>query len=112
MAYVPLSRLNQVPELEGEYPEFSMFGELRARGLYVRHAKNITINNVILRLEKKYYRPVFVFHDLEGLVMQNIGLPAGRTNQVVYRKVDDASLDSSVSAQKYEVRYPEVAVKD
>ena len=99
MAYLPLSRLNQVPEQEGNYPEFSMFGELPAWGLYVRHARNIELDQVAFRLEESDFRPAFVYDDVTGLVMKNIDLPAGKTHQIVFRSVTEAALDETASGQ-------------
>lgn len=67
MAYVPLSRLSAVPEKIDEYPEFSMFGELPAYGIYVRHVRGLTLDNVNYRLKDSDFRPVYVFDDVEGL---------------------------------------------
>ncbi len=70
-AYASLSRLDQIPEKEHDYPEFSMFGELPAWGFYVRHANGIVFRNVTLKIRKKDYRPAFVFDDVQGLTMEN-----------------------------------------
>src|SRR6185295_3544873 len=51
-AKLGLKELDNVPEKITGYPEFSMFGELPAWGLYVRHAKNIKINNLVLIADK------------------------------------------------------------
>ncbi|MCS6991667.1 MAG: glycosyl hydrolase family 28 protein [Chitinophagales bacterium] len=69
MAYMPLWRLHQVPEKEAEYPEFSMFGELPAWGLYVRHVSGLTMNNVKLCIAAPDYRPAIVFDDVHQLRM-------------------------------------------
>ena len=66
MAYLPLSRLKDIPELEKSYPEFSMFGELPAWGFFVRHVKNIIFHNVKLKLKDKDFRPAYVFKDVGG----------------------------------------------
>lgn len=58
-------QLNKVPEKINGYPEFSMFGELPAWGLYVRHAENITVNNLVLIADKKDYRPAIVLDDVQ-----------------------------------------------
>lgn len=63
-AKIGLGELNKVPEKITGYPEFSMFGELPAWGLYVRHAKNIKVNNLVLIAEKKDYRPAVVLDDV------------------------------------------------
>ena len=59
--------LAAIPEWERRYPEFSMWKELPAWGLYIRHADNITLRNVTLRLEGEDYRPAIVVDDVNGL---------------------------------------------
>ena len=67
MAYVPLWRKQDVPEQIQKYPEFTMFGELPAWGLYLRHLRNITLKNVQLSLKADDFRPMIVEEDVEGL---------------------------------------------
>ena len=67
MAYASLSSLDRVPEAEKNYPEFSMFGELPAWGLYVRHAAGLTIEEMALHLRESDYRPACVFDDAEAV---------------------------------------------
>ncbi|MBO4599859.1 MAG: hypothetical protein J5641_03880, partial [Bacteroidales bacterium] len=64
--------LAAIPEWEKRYPEFSMWKELPAWGLYLRHADNITLRNVTLRLGGEDYRPAIVADDVEGLVVENL----------------------------------------
>jgi len=65
-AKVGLDELEKVPELEKNYPEFSMFKELPAWGFYIRHAKGITMENVKLVCDKKDYRTAVVLDDVHG----------------------------------------------
>lgn len=65
-AKVGLDELEKVPEMGGAYPEFSMFKELPAWGFYIRHAKNISFENVRLICEKKDYRTAVVLDDVKG----------------------------------------------
>lgn len=74
MAYIPLWDLKRVPEQIKEYPEFSMFGELPAWGLYVRHAENLHLKNIQFKLANEDYRPAFVFDDVQGLILRQIKL--------------------------------------
>jgi len=60
------SDLDSIPEMASSYPEFSQFIELPAWGIYVRHAKNITFENVTLTAKAKDYRPAIVFDDVKG----------------------------------------------
>lgn len=72
MAYMPLWRLDDVPEEIGKYPEFSMFGELPAWGFYVRHVNHITFHCVHLSLRDSDFRPAFVFDDVHQLTMEQV----------------------------------------
>jgi hypothetical protein len=67
MAYVPMSRIDKIPENINKYPEFSMFGELPAYGIYVRHVRGLKLKNVQYKLKDHDFRPVYVFDDVEGL---------------------------------------------
>ncbi len=102
MAYVPLSRLEQVPENEKDYPEFHMFGELPAWGFYVRHATGLTFKNVKLTLDEKDFRPSFVFDDVDGLKMEQIDLPNPNKKQIVLHKTKDTQVDAKVLLLKLE----------
>jgi len=63
-AKILLNELDSVPEKPAAYPEFSMFHELPAWGIYIRHAKDIQVNNLILSCEKKDYRTAIVLDDV------------------------------------------------
>jgi len=93
MAYVPLSRLEQVPEQVDRYPEFSMFGELPAWGFYVRHVGNIHMKNIRLVLLDTDFRPAFVFDDVLNLKMEGVELPPGMRDQIFLHKVETCDLD-------------------
>lgn len=96
MAYVSLSRLEQVPENEKNYPEFSMFGELPAWGFYVRHASGITFKNIKLTLENHDFRPAFVFDDVDGLKMEQIKMPDQGKKEIILHKTKNDHLDDKV----------------
>jgi len=56
----------QPPELENRYPEPSMFGGMPSHGFFLRHAKNISLNNVEISSLKEDLRPAFVLQDVQG----------------------------------------------
>jgi hypothetical protein len=64
--------LDSIPEMIDTYPEFSQFKELPAWGLFIRHAKGITLENVRLVAEAKDYRPAIVADDVQGLVIKDL----------------------------------------
>ncbi|MDP4224525.1 MAG: glycosyl hydrolase family 28 protein [Bacteroidota bacterium] len=78
-AKVGLDELGKVPEMQASYPEFSMFRELPAWGFYIRHARGITFDNVVLTCERKDYRTAIVMDDvhdssLKGLKVNEPGV--------------------------------------
>lgn len=60
------------PEQEKVYPEPSMFGTIPAKGFYIRHARNITLDNVNFHYEKEDGRPLFITDDVENIVCRHI----------------------------------------
>ena len=87
MAYIPLSRFKDVPEEITSYPEFSMFGELPAYGLYVRHVNALSLNQITFTLQEQDFRPAFVFDDLDTLTLHNIIFLKKINAQVVMKDV-------------------------
>ena len=82
--------LDSIPEMIDVYPEFSQFKELPAWGLFIRHAKGITLENVRLVAGAKDYRPAVVADDVDGLVIKDLKTdePASKgKKQVVKRNV-------------------------
>lgn len=78
------AELSAIPEWERRYPEFSMWKELPAWGLYLRHADNITLRNVTLRSKGSDYRPAIVADDVSGLSIEKAAIdhPAADRKQV------------------------------
>ncbi|HEY4206481.1 MAG TPA: glycosyl hydrolase family 28 protein [Puia sp.] len=68
-AYVAADSVNLVPEREEAYPEFSMFGELPAAGVFVRHARGIRLKKVHFIFRKEDFRPACVFDDVSRLII-------------------------------------------
>lgn len=66
----PLSKA--VPEKETAYPENRMFGwELPSYGFYIRHAKNITLENIRISLLQPDARPAFWLEDAHNVRIIN-----------------------------------------
>ncbi|GGB17383.1 exo-poly-alpha-D-galacturonosidase [Puia dinghuensis] len=65
-----LDSLAYVPENESAYPEYSMFGELPAWGLYVRHVSGLQLRQVTLRHQQESFRPAMVFDDVKGVSVE------------------------------------------
>lgn len=63
-ASVSLTELGNVPENAAGYPEFSMFRELPAWAMYIRHAEDVQVRNADLSCMKKDYRTAIVLDDV------------------------------------------------
>jgi polygalacturonase len=101
-AYIPLDRLDDVPENIKNYPEYNMFGELPSWGFYVRHVKNISMENITLKLKDVDFRPAFVFDDVENINMKNIEIPDIQTEQIILKQVKNIDLDEKMNHCKKE----------
>jgi len=57
----------KVPERPRTYPQVTMYGALPAHGLYVRHARDVSIRNLELVTEQPDVRPALVADDVSEL---------------------------------------------
>jgi hypothetical protein len=78
-ANASLDRLDSIVEIPEKYPDFSMFKELPAWGIYIRHAKNLQFTNIKLHCEKKDYRMPVVLDDVHST--RFLSLSAKQPNQ-------------------------------
>jgi hypothetical protein len=65
-----------VAELESQYPEGTMFGDLPAAALYVKRAAGLVIQNFRFRPASPLFRPVFTFDSVTGLTFNQDYLPS------------------------------------
>ncbi|HET9571676.1 MAG TPA: glycosyl hydrolase family 28 protein [Bacteroidales bacterium] len=65
-----------LPENEADYPEITMFGKVMpAYGMFIRHAEQIKIKDVEIKLDKADERPSISSMDLKGLTLGRCNLP-------------------------------------
>lgn len=83
-AKVGLDELDKVPENADFYPEFSMFDELPAWGLYMRHAKDIQVEGLTLSCEKKDYRAAIVNDDVHHASFTGVKVSKPDKREPVY----------------------------
>jgi polygalacturonase len=99
-ANMPTWRMEGVPENKENYPEFSMFGELPAWGLYVRHVSGLKLKNIRLEAKEKDYRPSVVMDDVDDLEIINMEvLGEGYPKQIVVKNVKDVKIKSDESIE-------------
>jgi polygalacturonase len=75
-----------IAEKEKAYPENRMFGNtLPAYGMYVRHVKNITLDNIQFYLIRPDYRPAILFDDAQDITLRafQASQPEGKQQKIV-----------------------------
>ena len=82
-AYFPLDSLTHITENTTGYPEFSMFGELPAWGMYVRHTNGITMKNITIRSTKDDFRTAMIFDDVNNIQLEKIHIGSGKNLPIV-----------------------------
>ncbi|GEO12233.1 exo-poly-alpha-D-galacturonosidase [Segetibacter aerophilus] len=93
-ANAALDRLDSIPEIPAKYPDFSMFKELPAWGIYIRHAKGISFSNITLRCEKKDYRSPIVLDDVHQSQFSAVSIKGtgGSKNNIYKYKSSDVTV--------------------
>lgn len=87
-----------VPEAEKAYPEPQKFGVLPAYGFFIRHAKNIELNNVEISFLGKESRPAFFLSDVKGLSLRNVTAQKGSSAFLfMLQQVEDFTIRDSKS---------------
>lgn len=71
-ANAPLNKLDSIAEKKTAYPEYSMFKELPAWGVYIRHARDIKFSDFNLWCNKKDYRTGVVVDDVHHSAFTSI----------------------------------------
>ena len=101
LANMPLSRLDEVPEKIAKYPEFSMFGELPAWGLYVRHMDGLIMKNIKHSIKAPDYRPALVFDDVRNLDVESL-LIQGETKEkhIILHNTENVKIDNKEAILK------------
>ena len=90
-------------EYSGSYPENRMYGFVYpSSGLFLRHIKNVTLNNIELTVRYEDYRPAVILDDLHNVTLNalNSDTPAGG-NAVI-------QIENST---KISIRNPKIASK-
>ena len=83
----------QPAENAEKYPEPTMFGDLPATGVFIRHARNIELSNVEIATESADTRPAFYLDDVDGADFFRLKFPQrAQSNQIRLKTVSDFRL--------------------
>jgi polygalacturonase len=78
--------LIEVPEMEDGYPDPRNFGEIPAYGFFIRHARNIQMNNINIEFENTDARPVFILDDVKNVDFMNVKAETAKDVPVFWLK--------------------------
>ncbi len=80
-------------ENNDKYPEPTMFGDLPATGMFIRHAKNIELSNIDIATESTDARPAFHLDDVDTADFFRLKFPQrAQSNQIRLKNVSDFRL--------------------
>lgn len=74
VAHISLDELDHVPDFPERYPEFSMFGELPACALFLRHTRGIVLRQSRFELKSPDFRPALVLDRAVDTELDGISL--------------------------------------
>lgn len=74
VAHISLDELHSMPDLPQRYPEFSMFGELPAWALFLRHTRGIVLRQSRFDLKSPDFRPALVLDRAVDTELDGISL--------------------------------------
>ncbi len=94
-----------MPEKEDKYPEPGMFGDCPVYGLYVRHARNISINDIFLHTINPDLRPPFEFNDVKGIYIGHVNAQSRKSgNALILKNVSGLTITGCPGLPDKEVR--------
>ena len=94
---------SEVPELIDEYPEGIMFGILPSYGLFLRHAENVSLNNVFLSFENEDNRTPIIADDVQGLRLSGIISQTGPETNECMQLIDCSRVEINTSSSSKQV---------
>lgn len=95
----------EVPEFEKGYPEPQKFGVLPVYGFFIRHVKNIELNNVNLYLLGQENRPAIMLTAVKGIKLRNVTVPENRKSGfLVLKDVTNLSIKDSKPFKELEIK--------
>lgn len=93
IAKATLENLGQIMDSRSRsYPEFTMYGELPAWGLVVRHVNGIRLENVKFRLAKEDYRHALIFDKSRDVEIDNLRIYGEKKTPVIFNHLTPKSV--------------------
>jgi hypothetical protein len=104
----------KVVEDEKGYPQPTIWKELPSSGLFIRHAKNIQVNGLMLNAAATDPRIPVIAQDVDGLQLRSISGLNNFTAPVFFKGIDvqNVSIDTPLGWKKQVAQLPVPAVKE
>ncbi len=97
--------LLQVEEHEKSYPDPQEFGDMPAYGFIIRHAKNIELNHVEMKLENDDFRPAFILDDVIGAGLNDVTVTkVGTVPSVILKNVEAIRIKDCRPVSDYQIQ--------
>ena len=94
-----------VPEYEKMYPEPEKFGVLPAYGFFIRHVKNIQLNNVEVSYLGKETRSAIILDDVKGVELNRVKVQTVKNRpSIILKNVSDFSAKGSSPIQDISIK--------
>jgi glycosyl hydrolase family 28 len=84
-AILSLDKLNTIPELPAQYPEFSMFKELPAWAIFIKHAANIKFSALTMVCLRKDFRVPIVLDDVSKATFSGVKITQQGKKKDIYQ---------------------------
>ncbi len=85
-AKISIDNAQDVPEKADNYPEYDMFGELPAWGMYVRHAQNLQLANVFLAAANEDFRTAVVLDNVQTASFKKLTVKEQNSKRKIYTR--------------------------
>jgi hypothetical protein len=83
-----------------------MFGVAAAYGLFVRHAKNITIDDVEFNILEPDHRPGLLFDDVSGIDLRNVTVQrTDDSNAIILKNVTNCTILQSRGIEDQKISF-------
>jgi hypothetical protein len=97
-----------LPEYRGAYPENRMYGFVYpSSGLFFRHVKDITLNNIDLEVRNEDFRPAIIFEDVHNAKLNSLAAmpPVGKQPLIKIRESSDINITGTKTDYEPLVEY-------
>ncbi len=83
-AKISIDNLKDIPEKPNSYPEYSMFGDLPAWGVYIRHARDVQFTGLTISADSTDFRTAIVLDDVHKTSFKNLTVKEPESKKKIF----------------------------